>query len=223
MCFSASASFISAACIASLGVVAQKKAIRKVERPFAWIPFLFALQQVFEGSIWYSFNHPQYASYQSALTVAFLFFAWVVWPILVPWASYKVEPNEKRKRFFKLVFFLGGIVGVVSIIQLIFNNPEAYITQGRIAYRFTSMHFLGNGKWVLQGIYVLVTLVPLLLSSVRGVVILGITNIVALIVSFLYFKEALPSVWCFFAALLSILIVAILPITTPVTPLEKLH
>lgn len=212
MCFSASASFVSAAIIGSLGALAHKRTVHASEKPLATIPLLFALQQVIEGFIWLTYTDQLNALWRIRLTAGFLFFAWVVWPVLVPWASYCIEQNPLRKSVFKWLLILGGLLGCVSLAQIGFAHPQVYEVHARLVYQLQHNPMLTSVQYGLQLIYVAVTLLPLLLSSVRRLVILGGTNLVALLISFLFFKEALPSVWCFFAALLSFQIVAMLPI-----------
>lgn len=212
MCFSASASFVSATIIGSLGVLAHKKSRHKSEKPLASIPVLFAIQQVFEGFIWLSFNQHIDSAWRSVLTAGFLFFAWVVWPILVPLASYCLEQNPTRKKIFKWLLLMGALIASVSLFQIGFAHPEAYEIHARLAYRLKHNLAWPSVQYGLQVLYIIVTLLPLLLSSFRGLFILGITNTIALLISFLFFNEALPSVWCFFAALLSLQIVKMLPL-----------
>lgn len=212
MCFSAQASFISATCIVGLGIVAQKRVRQPRERPLAWMPFLFAVQQLIEGFIWLLLTHQSNAISRSWLLGLFLFFAWVVWPIWVPWASLKIETNVKKRGLFTALLVLGALMAGVSLLQLFFAEPEVINVQNHLVYRLTKMPHWPVFQMALQVIYVLVTLVPLLLSSVRGLVGLGATNFVALLISFLFFEEALPSVWCFFAALLSLQILFIIPV-----------
>ncbi len=212
MCFSASASFVSATVIGSLGVLAHKRVRHKSEKALASIPVLFAIQQVFEGFIWLSFNHQLDVAWRPGLTAGFLFFAWVVWPILVPFASYSLEQNSGRKKVFKWLLVMGALIATVSLIQIGFAHPEAYEIHARLAYRLKHNLAWPSVQYGLQLVYIIVTLLPLLLSTFRGIFILGVTNMIALLISFLFFNEALPSVWCFFAALLSFQIVAMLPI-----------
>lgn len=212
MCFSASASFISATCIASLGLLTHKRVQHRRERPLAWIPILFAVQQLIEGFIWLSLTHQWHLAPQTKLAGAFLFFAWVVWPVLVPWASLSLEKNQYKRFICKGLLVLGVLVAIVSLLQLFFAHPEVIRVHKHLVYQLSKMPTWPMAQLSLQILYVAVTLLPLLLSSNRGLKGLGITNTVALFVSFIIFRDALPSVWCFFAAILSIQIVFILPI-----------
>ena len=51
MCFSAPASFIAGAVLATVGVVTLRMATRPAQIAFAAIPLLFGIQQLFEGLI----------------------------------------------------------------------------------------------------------------------------------------------------------------------------
>lgn len=215
MCFSASASFVSATVIGSIGVLANKRVRHKSERPLAAIPILFAVQQVLEGFLWLSLNHQIDVSWQPKLTAGFLFFAWVVWPILVPLASYKLETNLIRKKGFKWMLVMGIVIAGVSVVQIGYAHPSVYQVHARLAYQLQHNLAWPSVQYALKLVYISVTLLPLLLSSFRGLFFLGITNFIALVMSFLFFNEALPSVWCFFAALLSGQIATMLPIHKP--------
>jgi hypothetical protein len=50
------------------------------------------------------------------------------------------------------------------------------------------------------------TVLPMFLSSLKGVKLLALANFIALILCFMFFQYALPSTWCFFAAFISGLI-----------------
>jgi hypothetical protein len=62
--------------------------------------------------------------------------------------------------------------------------------------------------------YVVVTVVPLYVSSLKGAKVLATANFIALISAFIFFKHSLPSTWCFFAAILSGIIYWIVTIET---------
>ena len=52
MCFSASASFVTAAITGAIGIVTLTRVNEPRELPFAATPLLFALQQAVEGLLW---------------------------------------------------------------------------------------------------------------------------------------------------------------------------
>ena len=89
MCFSATASFTAAAVLALTGVISVASAPKKRWLLFALIPFLFSLQQFFEGVIW--INGGGSGNF-------FLFFAFVIWPIWIPVSLLLIEKKERSHR-----------------------------------------------------------------------------------------------------------------------------
>ncbi len=97
MCFSATASFSAAIVIGSIGVATFQKCKHREMKILASVPFLFAMQQVAEGFVWLSFTQSKFHGLQPAATIAFLFFAWVLWPILIPLSVYQSEAKGKKR------------------------------------------------------------------------------------------------------------------------------
>jgi hypothetical protein len=80
MCFSAPASLIASGGLVVIGGASLAIA-KKEEKILAAIPFLFGIQQAFEGIQWLHLNvgpPSLFAGY------GFLFFAFLVWPVYVP-------------------------------------------------------------------------------------------------------------------------------------------
>ncbi|MBU3676080.1 MAG: hypothetical protein FGM54_02725 [Chitinophagaceae bacterium] len=212
MCFSATASFSSSIFIAGVAAVALRRSTLPNEKPLALIPVLFAVQQAIEGFIWLGWKDAFWLPWQSQFSAWFLFFAWMVWPVLVPLAAWKIEPRTGRKKTMFYFLLIGMVLAFIAFFQIVLASPYPIAVNHRISYQLNALQENGWVRIVLQSLYVLVTLLPLLLSSIRGLLVLGITNAMALLISFLFFQEALPSVWCFFAALLSGLIAYMIPI-----------
>src|SRR5687768_13908028 len=80
MCFSPQASFIASGSLTVLGIASWKLAKGK-EKVVAALPLLFAAQQLIEGGQWLFL---QDGSYSNVLAYAYLFFAFLVWPVYVP-------------------------------------------------------------------------------------------------------------------------------------------
>ncbi len=55
--------------------------------------------------------------------------------------------------------------------------------------------------------YVLPTVVPFFISTISRAKVMGTVLVLSLLATFLIERQALTSVWCFFAAILSVLIV----------------
>lgn len=72
-----------------------------------------------------------------------------------------------------------------------------------IDYTVSASAFENKIQIIQQLTYVIVTVVPLFVSSLKGAKVLATANFIALVLAFVFFKHSLPSTWCFFAAILS--------------------
>lgn len=203
MCFSATASFSATLVIGTLGVATFNKRKDSNLKFLGAIPFLFAVQQFTEGFVWLSFTNSNFHFVQSNATTAFLFFAWVLWPILMPFSIYKTETPGLKKKINFFLFLLGCVSGIHSIYTLITGNPTPLVNDFHIDYTVTTSALETKIQVIQQLTYVVVTVVPLFFSSLKGTKILAIANFIALALAFVFFKHSLPSTWCFFAAILS--------------------
>jgi len=214
MCFSATASFSASIVIGTLGVVTFNKSKNSNLKFLGAIPFLFAVQQFTEGFVWLSFNNYNFQFIQETATKAFLFFAWVLWPVLIPYSIYKTETPGLKKNINFYFFLLGSASGLHSVYMLFADNPRPLVNNFHIDYIVSLSQFDEKIQLAQQITYVVVTVVPLYVSSLKGAKVLASANFVALILAFLFFKHSLPSTWCFFAAILSGIIYWIVTLET---------
>ena len=201
MCFSAPASFGVAAVTLAIGVAALSRAQHWQEVPLAAVPLLFAAQQAIEGFLWSLLPNAGNKPAVGALVVAFLIFAKVVWPAVVPAALFLVETDPIRRRALSLTAVLGAVVAGYLLVGLIGSPPAASI-------RGTSIQYTGYQdpfSWQVV-LYILCTCIPLFLSSHRWIVSFGAVISVGFVVSSYLYAATLVSVWCFFAAAGSVLL-----------------
>jgi hypothetical protein len=124
MCFSATASFSSSVVIGAMGIYSIKSVTHTHQKYLAAIPLLFAVQQFSEGFVWLTLNHELDLKYQDFFTQSFLSFAWIIWPILVPFALYKFEfggkglPSSKRSATHPSWRVFGLFLAYVNAIAL---------------------------------------------------------------------------------------------------------
>lgn len=205
MCFSASASFGASAILAGAGVVA----IKKIESPrmlaFAGTPLLFGLHQLSEGMVWLSLSDPELASWQDTFTYFYLFIAQLTWPVWVPFAVWLMEPNQARKKMLSWFMLIGGVFAVYLIYCFLTYQVSAVVETGHIRYQ---MQFPNLG--FRRVLYFLATIVPLFLSSLKWMKLLGGSFLGSLILTFIFYTKCVISVWCFFAALLSALVLLVI-------------
>ncbi len=206
MCFSATGSFGVAAVIAGIGAVAITQNKPPSHKMLALVPLLFAAQQVTEGVVWMTIGDPAQGWLQGIAVALFLSFALVAWPMWVPISLFLAERNPHRRRALAVLSCVGLGVAVYAAVLLIRGRPTAHIAGHSIAYSYVERGPALVLALYLPG-YVLPTVVPFFISTISRAKIMGTVLALSLLATFLIQRRALASVWCFFAAILSVLIV----------------
>jgi hypothetical protein len=193
MCFSPQASFLAAGVLGALGVACVSNAKRLSEKPMAAIPLLFAAQQALEGFIWLSPTHDGRVS--NACVVGYLVVAKVFWPVYAPLAVLLIEPVAFRRRIMGACAAIGAIIAAYLAWGLTAFPQWADLRRAHIAY--------GTDQPIplpLAFAYVTVVCLSLLASSQPAIVGFGVIVLAGAIYSYAEAVFAFPSVWCFFAA-----------------------
>lgn len=202
MCFSASASFVAGAAIMSVGVISIKKAKEPKLLPFAFIPFIFGVQQISEGFVWLSLQNENFTHWKYPASLIFLFFAQVVWPALVPFSMRLMEEKQVRKTALSVISLIGLGVAAYLAYGIFFFPIDANANGFHIQYELTSQKELLFNS---QVFYFTATVVSAFVSSRKGMFLFGSAILLSMIVSLVFFNPYVISVWCFFAALLSVI------------------
>lgn len=201
MCFSASASFVTAGITGVIGIAALARVSEPRELPLAATPLLFALQQGVEGLLWLDLPLAPGGSLATALTFLFLFFAEAFWPVYAPVAVWLIEPDRRRRLPMAVCIGLGTAVAFYLLWWILGHPRPATILDGHIVYGTDDRQPYSVGL-----AYLAATCLPPLLSSRRTVVVLGTIVLAGLVVAYAFYWEAFVSVWCFFAAAASVAI-----------------
>jgi hypothetical protein len=195
MCFSATASFATVAITGSIGVVALARASELREAPLAAAPLIFALQQCIEGLLWLALMSTPDGRGSAGLTSLFLFFAEVFWPVYAPLAVLLIEPSARRRRFILACLAAGVSVGSYLFWEILSLPHGAVILDDHIVYITEQRQ-----SDVVAVAYLASTALPLVLSSRPTVTALGVVVLVGSVTAYIAYWEAFLSVWCFFAA-----------------------
>jgi Family of unknown function (DUF6629) len=201
MCFSVEASFVTAGVTAAIGIVSLTRVTRPREVPLAAAPILFAMQQSIEGLLWLNLPLAPDGSISTGLTLLFLFFAQVLWPIYAPITVMLIEPSETRRRLMLPCFAAGAAVAAYLLWWILARPHVALILDRHIVYVTEHRH---SGAVPLA--YLAATSLPLMLSSQRTLVTLGTIILVGCTIACAFYWHAFVSVWCFFAAAASAVI-----------------
>ncbi len=203
MCFSAGASFTAGALLAVVGVETVKEVHKPSQAVFSGIILFFAFQQVMEGVLWLVIPGAKHPELQKAATYIFLVMAEFIWPILIPLSLLLMEEKKKQKRLLAALLAVGAGIALYYLRHIVIYDLHAEISGRHIVYRRAAQSLPGIIPTL---IYLVPTLVPFFVSSLRRAYLMGIIMTLSFIVSAVFYREYLTSVWCFFAAVLSFVI-----------------
>lgn len=207
MCFSAGASFTAGTLLGTIGVVSLSKVAKPAQIPFAGIPLIFGIQQLCEGLVWLSFSKPAVEPWRMTLAYAFLFFAQVLWPTWLPVSITLLETDPARKKRLRFISACGVLVSLITGYRLLFYPVTAQIKEHHIHYLIQAPTILAVVTSVL---YFVATILPGYVSGIKHMKLLATLLLGSLIISKLFYSVYLISVWCYFAAVLSVVIVYII-------------
>ncbi|HMJ70427.1 MAG TPA: DUF6629 family protein [Cyclobacteriaceae bacterium] len=207
MCFSASASFGAGAVLAVVGVVSVKQVRDPSQLAFASLPVLFSIQQITEGVLWISLPDPAASVTQHNATYLFLFFAQVVWPALVPISILLLQKESRNKTILKIFAGIGVSISAFLIYLLLTFHVEAKIEGQHIFYFQDYPRALRIPG---AALYVLATIAPLFFSQVKRMWVLGSLIAVSYLLTEIFYTHYVLSVWCFFAAVISIVVLVLM-------------
>lgn len=212
VCFSATASFAAGAILTPLGGYTLARSYRRDRRYLvvSSFPLVFGIQQAVEGWGWLAIGSGGRLDEHSA-AVAFLFFAYFLWPLLVPLSAYFIEQERRRRALFVTLSILGGLFGLSLYVPLLLSADwlSVRVVQGSIFYQSTLIYDGFMPRTVLRLFYAAIVALPLLISTVASIRLFGALILASVISGLVLFDYAFTSVWCFIAAILSIYVLRI--------------
>jgi hypothetical protein len=200
MCFSPEASFTGGVIISAIGVVTLKKIHRPSQILFACIPVFFGFQQFAEGFVWLTLPMPDHILILKFFVYLFLITALIIWPVMIPLSVLLMEKSNKKKESLKALLFVGTGLSLYYGFCLLNFHVSPQVEGFHIKYY---NDFPESLSMIATLVYLIVTIPPLFISSVKRTHLLGILMTFSCIVTVIFFKQYLTSVWCFFAALIS--------------------
>lgn len=200
MCFSATASFTAGAILTTLGVLALRHVHSKRMLPFACIPLLFGIQQLVEGIVWLSFDNPLI---HTAATYGFIMFSHVLWPTFVPFSIWLIEKHLIRKKILAGITTVGVAVSIYLFACGVIGPVTCNILGNSIEYGFPVPYPLLSFF-----LYFFATCAGSMVSSSLKIRVFGTAMLLGFFVAHAFYPDTLFSVWCFFSAVLSVIIYA---------------
>jgi hypothetical protein len=224
MCFSATGSIIASGLLLPTGIYCLKRAHELGDRYLilATIPLLFGIQQLCEGILWINIGtgNTQIIKYISEF---YLIFSHLLWLIITPLAILLIE-TDRKKIFICTICLIAGMALSVDYLPILLNTDfhKIYIQGNSIVYKVTLNIQNKELSFMFEKLpYPIIILTPLLISSIRQIRITGVLMTISMLISFLFFEYAFTSVWCFFAAIISIYIALIFSRTSTLKTLTN--
>ena len=202
MCFSAEMSFAVAATLTVVGAATIKQAPSARWLPLAATSCIFAFQQAAEGILW-MYLHAGNPTDPVAVAArhVYLFFAYCFWPVWTPLVLLLIESRPKIIRLLQV-----ALVGGIAFATLAFTMNEGFGNTPQIVNK--SIQYDAAPLWSILG-YMAPVLLATLASSTRMVWTYGLSVTAALIFSYVYYFKNFTSIWCFYGAVISMIIFAI--------------
>jgi hypothetical protein len=203
MCYSFEASVIASLGLATAGVAMVRKSLQFDRRMvvFSCFPLGFSVHQLVEAGVWRSIDHPLEES--GFFRYAYVIIAFLVWPVLAPWAALAAETRPNRKVFWKFLLLCGVGLTLYLIEKLLASNGidvtiKGHSLQYLVAYDQEPPPFAAF-------VYVVTTILSFLLIDDRIIRLIGVTILAAFFYSVLNMRAVWYSVWCMSAAVISLM------------------
>jgi hypothetical protein len=203
MCFSAIANFTGSGILATLGVVTLAKVKHRRELLFAGLPTLFAVHQFIEGFVWLSLDGVLPGSMTRPLGAAYMLYAQGLLPFLLPLGVFLFEADVKSRRRMLPFVIVGGCTALYMLWALAAYPTNIYVEGNSIVY-------INQGTYhtPVAVLYVIATCGSLFFSMLRDMVLFGSANLAILLVVMAFRRYAFTSLWCAYASVASIIVLA---------------
>ena len=203
MCFSATANFVGSGVLGAAGVVTLTKVKHRRELLFAALPMLFAVHQFMEGFVWLGLDGILSPAVAHDMGAAFMLYAQGLLPFLLPLSVLLFEPNAKSRSRMLPFLVLGGATTLYILWALTAFPLQLYVRGNSIVY----MNQATNNTAVAV-LYVIATCGSLFCSKIKMMVIFGAANLTILLVVMEVKRYAFTSLWCAYAAVASVIVLA---------------
>lgn len=203
MCFSAAMNFTGSGVLAGIGVVTLTRVKHRRELLFAALPTFFAIHQFIEGFVWLGLDGVLSPAVTHAMGAAFMLYAQGLLPFLLPVSVMLFEPDAKSRK--RMVPFLAiGTLTTLYILWALTAYPTEVSVRGNSIVYFNR----ATNNTVVAVLYVIATCGSLFFSKVRAMVIFGAANLAILLTVMAVKRYAFTSLWCAYAAVASVIILA---------------
>ncbi len=199
MCFSANVSLATGVVVGGAGAATIPFIHQRREVAFATLPLVFSAHQLLEGIVWRHVDAAGGTAVSTPVVLVWQFVAWTFLPIYVPFAVALFEPDRRRRQAMWGLTAVGAGIGTFLLVTSIDSGSRVQIAQHHLQYDIPL-----HPGWLPAIPYVAATCLSVLLSSHPFVVRFGIALTASMALSAAMDALNFSSVWCFFAAVLSL-------------------
>ncbi len=201
MCFSPEADFTAGAAVAVVGVATLRRVRPPRELIIGSLPLLLGAHQFVEGFVWLGLRGQVSSGLGDTAREAYIVFAHAVLPAIVPLGFVLLEPDRRRARWVWPFAFGGALFGSYLLWQVTAYPVGAQEQAHCIDYTTHTPN-----DYLIGALYVVVTCGPALLSTRRYLRWFGLLSLAGVIGVALVRVDELTSLWCLYAAFVSVLI-----------------
>ena len=137
------------------------------------------------------------------MAAAFMLYAQGLLPFLLPLSVYLFEPTARARQRMLPFLALGGGTTLYILWALTAYSLQVYVRQNSIVYTNPA-----TNNTAVAALYVIATCGTLFFSKIRVMVIFGATNLAILLIVMAFKRYAFTSLWCAYAAIASVIILA---------------
>jgi hypothetical protein len=203
MCFSATANFVGSGVLGTVGMVTLTRVKHRRELLFASLPLLFAIHQFIEGFVWLGLDGILSPAVTHDMGAAFMLYAQGLLPWLLPLSVFLFEPTAQARGRMLPFLVLGGATTLYILWALTAFPTQIYVKENSIVYINQATNNTAVGV-----LYVIATCGSLFFSKIKPMIIFGVANLAILLVVFEVKRYAFTSLWCAYAAVASVIILA---------------
>jgi hypothetical protein len=201
MCFSATADFAGSVVLGAIGVATLREVKDRRELLLAAMPCLFAVHEFIEGFVWLGLDGDVSQRVMHNAGSAYVLFAQGLLPFVLPLSVFLIEPTKRQRRRMMGFVILGGLLALYLAWGLIAYPLDISMQAHSVLYG----NVITNTTLVAM-LYVTATCGSLFFSGFRPLVQLAWANLAGLLTVMLVKRYAFTSVWCAYAAVVSVII-----------------
>jgi hypothetical protein len=189
--------------LGAVGVVTLSRVKHRREVLFAALPTLFAIHQFIEGFVWLGLDGILSPAVAHDMGAAFMLYAQGLLPFLLPLSVMLFEPTAASRQRMLPFLVIGGGTTLYILWALTAFPLQLFVKGNSIVYINQATNNTTVGL-----LYVIATCGSLFFSKIRMMVLFGAANLVILLAVMAVKRYAFTSLWCAYAAVASVIILA---------------